>query len=138
MGLRVRSHLRDHRREWSAVLGLGLLLLGLVALLAVAYWARSTYRSVPPTVSSSAPANVETIAGWMTVRYIARTYDVPEPVLLQALGITARQARLRTLAGIARERHTSTDAELGAVRAAILRYRAAGGATPVPPRNDGQ
>jgi hypothetical protein len=131
----VLLHFRAHRRQWSIALGLGLLLLGIVALLAVALILRSTFRSVPVAASKPAAPSVDSIAGWMTVRYIARTYDVPEPVLMRALGIDERQARRRTVAGIARAHHTSTDAELARVRAAILAYRAEGGGT--PPREPG-
>jgi hypothetical protein len=118
------------------VQGITALALGLVVLAGVALYAHAHFQGLPPAGETS-PSQTQHIAGWMTVRYISRTYDVPESLLLQALGINARQARFRSLASIARLQHTTTDHELAVVRAAIHAYRHPATPTPAPSQSGG-
>jgi hypothetical protein len=122
------------KRHSSTVIGGLALLAGLLVLLGVVLYAREHYRSVPQAVTQSTSKNVEPIAGWMTVRFVARTYRVPEQVLLQALGIDLQQARSRNLQGIAALNHTTTQQTLMLVRTTIRNYHNRVPGTPAPRR----
>jgi hypothetical protein len=122
------------RRHSSTLLGGLALLAGLLVLLGVVQYAREHYRNVPHAMTQPAPNNVQPIAGWMTVRFVARTYRVPEPVLLAALGIDLQQARFRNLAGIAALQHRTVQQELTVVRTAVRGYHERVRGTPVPQR----
>jgi hypothetical protein len=105
------------------VQGITALTLGVVVLVGVCLYARTHYQGIPQANGQTGPAQTQHIAQWMTVRYISRTYHVPEPVLLQALGVSAGQARFRSLESIADLKHTTADQEVAAIRAAIHAYR---------------
>ncbi len=67
----------------------------------------------------------EAIAGWMTPRYIAHSWDVPPEVIGEALGLAPVQSgRPPTLDRVAAERGVPVTELEAAVEAAIARYRA--------------
>jgi hypothetical protein len=103
---------------------------GCLLVLGSVLYARSRYNALHSHVNQRA-ADVSTISPWMTLPYVSRAYNVPEPVLLNALGMNRLQARRHTLAGIAALRHSTTQAIIATVRAAILQYRAHPPSTPV-------
>ena len=77
------------------------------------YWADPAHQDQP-------------LAGWMTPRYVSRSYDVPPPVILDALEMdrdaAPRRASLETLAAeqemTLQEMQTRIDAAVSAWRAA--------------------
>ena len=71
--------------------------------LAVLFTALFAIRSVVFVAYWSNPAHRDQdIEGWMTPRYIARSWHLPEDVLLSALGLDGMPGRRMTLAEIAR------------------------------------
>ena len=65
----------------------------------------------------------QAIAGWMTPRYIAHSWDVPPEVVGRALGLTPEPGRGRTMAEIAAERGQSVAALGAVIEAAIAAHR---------------
>jgi hypothetical protein len=114
---------------WTALL----LAAGLALLAGAAFHARQHFHSPPPAPSHRTSASdLNRVATWMTLRYVSRMYDVPEPVLLRAVQVGPLQARRRTLAGIASLRGVETRTVLTEVRAAIRQYRQSNPARPTP------
>lgn len=66
----------------------------------------------------------QAIEGWMTPRYVARSWDVPHDVIGQALGFDGPPARRMPLREIAAERGVSVDELSAAIIAAITVERA--------------
>lgn len=66
----------------------------------------------------------EPIAGWMTVGYVAHSYDVEPGLLREALGAPAGAPDRRPIAEIAAELGLTTDEALALLREAIVRARA--------------
>ena len=82
-------------------------------------------RTVAFTIYWADPARHEqTIEGWMPVRYVARSWDVPPEVLAEALGADAGARRRLTVAEIAAEQGTSVEEVAANLQAAIARHRA--------------
>jgi hypothetical protein len=104
----------------------GVLLLFIAAQLAMTYAGRSSPR---PALQRS--PDVDAIAGWMTLGYIARAYGVPEQPLLAAVQLSAPEARRQSLRSIARAQHRPPEQVIAAVRAAVLADR--GQPVPAPP-----
>lgn len=75
----------------------------------------------------------EPIAGWMTIGYLARSYDVPRDALLQAAGLPADRPDRRTLDEIARAEGRDIAGLEADLAAAIAAARAARGDGPEPP-----
>ena len=96
----------------------GVLFLVIAGHLAVTYAGRSGQR---PTLQR--PPDVDAIADWMTLAYIARAYGVPEQALLAAVQVTAPEARHRSLRSIAQSQHKPPEQVIAAIRAAVLAYR---------------
>lgn len=69
------------------------------------------------------PNPQDPIAGWMTPRYISRSWQVPPEIVAQALALeTDGSGRKVTLAELAAERGTDLDALTAALTAAIAAY----------------
>ncbi|HEX9012979.1 MAG TPA: hypothetical protein VF813_05665 [Anaerolineaceae bacterium] len=62
----------------------------------------------------------EPIRPWMSVPYIARSYDVPTAVLFQALGLPDDPRDRRPVAVIAREQHRTIRSAVHALYQAIV------------------
>ena len=77
--------------------------------------------------------DVSTIADWMTVPYVSRTYRVPEGELGRALNITPENRRTRTLAQIAGETGRTSDEVVGIVRVTVSEWQATHPEPPRPP-----
>jgi hypothetical protein len=58
------------------------------------------HRPAPPAAPEAAQVetDVELIRDWMTIPYISRTYDVPQKILFDALGIPSRGNEEKSLA----------------------------------------
>ncbi|WP_157966215.1 hypothetical protein [Oceanibium sediminis] len=68
----------------------------------------------------------QAVAGWMTPRYVARSWDVPPEVIAEALGVPLeRPRRPLTLEDIASAQGESVEAVAARVEAAIDAYRSA-------------
>jgi hypothetical protein len=99
------------------------LLLGFVATVALALF--FTVRAVVFTVYWSDHRD-EAIAGWMTPRYIAMSWDVPPQVIGDALGITpGGDARRMTVEEYARANGVSVADVAETLATAIEAFRAA-------------
>lgn len=93
----------------------------LAALIAVAFIVRGAMFAI----WWSDPAHRDqAIEGWMTPRYVARSWDVAPTVVGDALGFDGPPARRRTLAEIAAERGVPLDDLAAAIEAAIAAERA--------------
>ncbi|OSP56151.1 hypothetical protein [Pseudoruegeria sp. SK021] len=92
-----------------------------VALLAAVYFA---LRIVPVLIFFADPRHQDQpIAGWMTARYVALSYDLPKDVMLTALGLTGPEGRIVTLSDLAQARGVPVQVIRAEVRAAIAAYR---------------
>lgn len=115
MGMSILSLWRSHR----------VLLIGFLVALALAGF--FLVRTVVSTVYWADPAHHEqTIEGWMPVRYVARSWDVPPQVLAQALDLRTGEGRRLTVAEIAVEQEVSVDQIAARLRTAITAYRETG------------
>ncbi|MGG7643993.1 hypothetical protein ACQ5SP_04180 [Rhodovulum sp. YNF3179] len=65
----------------------------------------------------------QAIAGWMTPRYVAHSWDVPPEVVGRALGLTPEPGRGRTIAEIAAARGQSVETLGTTLEAAIAAHR---------------
>lgn len=79
------------------------------------YWSDPAHRNQP-------------IEDWMTLGYVARSYDVPRDKLAAAIGITPQPGQRKTLTDIAAERGVGTDALKTELRQAIARLQPRPGA----------
>lgn len=67
------------------------------------------------------------IAGWMTPRYVAQSWDVPPEIVARALDVSRHDGRPENLSKIAARRGVSPDALIGALQSAITQYRTEAG-----------
>ena len=114
------KRLRWHQWLLLAVFLLAVIVTGLFAVRAVrraAYW--RTHRDEP-------------IRSWMSVRYVARSYRVPPPVLYEAIRLEPVPHDRRPLREIAREQNRPVEALINELQDAIKGFRAHG---PPPPPN---
>ena len=81
------------------------------------YWSDPAHRNQP-------------IEDWMTVGYVARSYNVPRDKLAAAIAVTPAPGQRRTLAEIARDRGVDSDTLKTELRQAIARLQ------PQPGGND--
>lgn len=65
----------------------------------------------------------QAIEGWMPVGYVARSWDVPRPVLAEAIGLAPGDAPRRSLSAIAAERGEPVEALIARLEAAIAAHR---------------
>lgn len=63
------------------------------------------------------------IEGWMTPGYVALSWKVPKPVIVEAISLDGREGGRMRLADIARERGVSLEALIGDIETAILNFR---------------
>lgn len=108
---------RKHRLLLSAFVVATLLTLFFAVRFAffVQYWNDPTHREQP-------------LEGWMTLGYIAHSYQVPREALATALGVVpAQKGKRPTLKQIAGEKGLPVDAFAVEVGAAIKRLRQPGG-----------
>lgn len=81
-------------------------------------------RTVVFTLHWADPAHHEqTIEGWMPIRYVARSWQVPPEVLAEALHVRAGERPRLTVAEIAAERGESVQETAAILYAAIADYR---------------
>lgn len=66
------------------------------------------------------------IEGWQTPGYVAMSWKVPRPVVVEALGLTTSDKPRRSLDDIASERGVSTEELIRALETAIADFRAVG------------
>ena len=131
MAVRVRRVLATFGwRQWllAAVFLVALLATGLFAVRTARYslyWAQ--HRTEP-------------IARWMTVNYVAHSYDVPPEALWSALGLPPARppfpAARRPLSDIATAQGKTFDQVKATLEQAIAAARAAEPPQPPPPRDD--
>jgi|GEM_PF-2810814 len=96
----------------------GLLLLIVTALYATRYYHNPTHHI--PIRSSR---DVTAIQNWMTIHYIARSYGVPEQVLLDAVGITLQQASHQSIRAIAQMQGKNVNQLLTTIRVTVRQYK---------------
>lgn len=81
------------------------------------YWSDPAHRNQP-------------IEDWMTVGYVARSYDVPRDKLAEAIALKPTPGQRRTLSQLAAERGVTTETLKTELRQAIARLQ------PQPGAND--
>lgn len=112
---RMAQHRKIIRKGLKALLVaavIGMVFFALRLTIATSVW------HMPPTPQ-------DPIAGWMTARYIAKSWDVPPEVVAQALALEMDGTGRRvTLAELAAEQGTDVDTLIGNLRAAIATYQA--------------
>lgn len=102
-----------------------LLALFALAALAVAIFGLRTYRSfllLRSAYELGAP-DVSSVRAWMTLQYVAATYQVPQTALIQRLGLTPAIDRKTTLRSIAQEGDLSPFQYIQKVQQAICELR---------------
>ena len=71
------------------------------------------------------PAHIDQpIAGWMTPRYVAFSWDVPRPVMIDALGMGDKNPEGRNLKRLAEAQGIPLDQLIARIEAAIEDHRA--------------
>jgi hypothetical protein len=125
-------------RTSSLAITVVLLIAGAALVLASVFYAHAQYQSMPHPITTVTRSRGESLRPWMTLPFIARAYRVPEPVLLHAIGIDRAQAGHNSLEQIADAQHTSTDALILQLRAAIHDYHLAHPTTPTPSARPGR
>lgn len=68
----------------------------------------------------------QVIQGWMPVRYIARSWDIPPEVMAEALGFDPSRSSRRSLAQIAADHDVPVETLIAQIMAAIETHRGAG------------
>jgi hypothetical protein len=82
-------------------------------------------RGVSQAIYWADPAHHEQpLEGWMTLGYVARSFDVDKAALAESLGLDATAHRRRTLESLASDRGQSVEAFADAVRDALQRVSA--------------
>lgn len=110
---------KEHRLAASAFVVALIVALFFAARLAyfMVYWSDPAHRNQP-------------IEDWMTVGYVARSYDLPRDKLAEAIAVKPTPGQRRTLAEIARDRGVDTETLKTELRQAIARLQ------PQPGGND--
>ncbi|EKF41068.1 hypothetical protein NA8A_17905 [Nitratireductor indicus C115] len=110
MGKTIRSLWQHHRLLFIAFC-IALLITLLLALRTVAFYAYwSTHRAVP-------------IEDWMTIGYVARSWEVEPDALRRSLGLDDQTRDRRSIARLAAERGVPAGVLLEDVRKAVDRLR---------------
>ena len=97
--------------------------IGLLLLIATALYARYSYKRLPHQLPSRSVQDVTTVQDWMTIHYIARTYAVPETLLIDTLHISVQQASHQNLVAIAHAQNKTPQQIETSIQAAIIQYR---------------
>jgi hypothetical protein len=121
------------RLDWRSLVALGLVLLGVIMLVGFGVRAARTYRMLHYAREQGLDrgvADVNAIRPWMTVRYVAVAYAVPEEYLFAQIGVPYNRRSVQdTLGQLNRVFELGQDAQgepaiIGRVTQAILDYRA--------------
>ncbi|WP_298906676.1 hypothetical protein [uncultured Aliiroseovarius sp.] len=109
------------RRMWAAAPVATVVLV--VALMASTFFG---VRTVVNWVYWSDPAHVDQpIAGWMTPHYVAHSWDIPRPVMIEALALGEGDPKGRNLKRLAEAQGIPLDELIARIEAAIMAHRAA-------------
>ena len=113
-----------HRRPLNRRLAYFLLIFGCICLLFALFF---TFRTVKfllrPPHPISRESNVALIEDWMTLPYISRTYQIPEPKLIEALGLKEPPTRSQSLKIIAQKNNLNPDQTIAQIREAITEFQ---------------
>lgn len=91
-----------------------------VALLLSVFFGVQSFRHA----ASITPEPDAPVAGWMTPRYVAMSWDVPRDVVAEALGVDLGEGAGReSLAGLAEERGVPVETLVADLEAAIAAHR---------------
>ncbi len=97
----------------SAILGLALIAAAWFAVRGIAFW-----------IYWNDPAHqFQEVRGWMTPGYIAQSWDVPIPVVRDAIGLENGDHRIGAIDRYAVREGLSTDALIAEIEAAIAAHR---------------
>ncbi|HLC41252.1 MAG TPA: hypothetical protein VJO34_06435 [Methylomirabilota bacterium] len=110
------------RRRWRHPLLLGLLV---VAMLAATMFGIRTYNSflLLRSAQQLGSSDVATLRPWMTLRYVATTYDVPERALVARLRLSAEIDPDTSLKSLAKRQGRSPLEYVQEVQRAIVELR---------------
>jgi hypothetical protein len=75
------------RSRWEKRLTTGLIVLGLLLVLFFGFRAVRSFLRIQFTGLEPGVTDVELIRGWMTIPYIATSYNVPEEYLFEQIGV---------------------------------------------------
>ena len=107
------------KRAWQAAPVAVVILAG--ALLAAAFF---TVRGLLFWIYWSDPAHRDQqIAGWMTPRYVALSWDIPREVMIDLVGLPRGEGRPQSIAQIAAELGLTTEAFIDRLETGIAAYR---------------
>ncbi|WP_370458515.1 hypothetical protein [Aliiroseovarius sp. PrR006] len=108
------------RRMWAAAPVATVILV--VALLASTFFG---VRTVSNWVYWNDPDHIDQpIAGWMTPHYVAHSWDVPRPVMIEALALGDKDPKGRNLKRLAAAQGIPLDELIARIEAAIEAHRA--------------
>ncbi|WP_133488235.1 hypothetical protein [Aliiroseovarius marinus] len=109
------------RRMWAAAPVATVVLV--VALMASTFFG---VRTVSNWVYWNDPAHIDQpIAGWMTPHYVAHSWDIPRPVMVEALALGEDDPKGRNLKRLAEAQGIPLDELIARIEAAIMAHRAA-------------
>jgi hypothetical protein len=109
------------RRMWAAAPVATVVLV--VALMASTFFG---VRTVSNWVYWNDPAHIDQpIAGWMTPGYVAHSWDIPRPVMIEALALGEDDPKGRNLKRLAEAQGIPLDELIARIEAAIMAHRAA-------------
>ncbi len=111
---------RFFRRNFAYLL----LTVGFICVLfALFFTFRTVMFMVHPPHPISRQSNVALIEDWMTLPYISRTYQIPEPKLVEALGLKEVPNRSQSIKTIAEKNHKNPAELLNQIRTGITEFQ---------------
>jgi hypothetical protein len=103
---------------------IALIVLGVILLLFFGFRAARSLMRVPPPGRGELPPEAEALRGWMTIDYIAETYDVPAEFIFEQLRIPMDGNSAKSLSDLNREYFSSDEGRiLKMVSKAIMDFR---------------
>lgn len=113
------------RSRWEKRLTTGLIVLGLLLVLFFGFRAVRSFLRIQFTSLEPGVTDVELIRGWMTIPYIATSYNVPEDYLFEEVGIPQADNQEKSLYRLNSDYFEGEPAAIRkVVQAAILKYQA--------------
>jgi hypothetical protein len=115
----VKNFKKYFTKQTAAIL----VAIGLVLLVATGAYATHFFRSPARHIPSRVSRNVSAIQDWMTVRYVARAYGIPEQMLIDHLSITSQQANHQSIKSLAKLQNKDPLQLLEDVRSFVQHYQ---------------
>lgn len=84
---------------------------------------RHPAQPLPIRTSKSTKRPVNAIVDWMTISYVAKSYAIPEPLLLKAINVSPAEANNRSLKAIAELKKQKSITIISKLMTTIQNYR---------------